>query len=96
MRPVLDAEAQYREGPDFAADADYWLERMGDRPQPVRLLDDDLAPGRGVVAARFDIPLDDLEALRAVARGAGVRPTVLLIAAVAAFAHVRTGVDAQR
>lgn len=91
LRPVLDAEAQYREGPDFAADADYWLDRMGDRPQPVCLLDDDLAPGRGVVAARFDIPLDDLEALRAVARDAGVRPTVLLIAAVAAFAHVRTG-----
>ncbi|MGW0451487.1 amino acid adenylation domain-containing protein [Gordonia sputi] len=91
LLPVLDAERDYREGADFATDADYWLARMGDRPQPVRLLDDDVVPGRGIIASRFDIPLEVLDPLRALARDAGVRPTVLLIAAVAAFAHVRTG-----
>ncbi|MGV9481506.1 condensation domain-containing protein [Gordonia aichiensis] len=91
LRAVLGAEREYREGSDFATDADYWLTRMGDRPQPVRLLDDGVAPGRGVVASRFDIPVDVLDPLRVAARDAGVRPTVLLIAAVAAFAHVRTG-----
>ena len=91
LLPVVDAEREYREGADFAADADYWLARMGDRPQPVRLLDDDVVPGRGIIASRFDIPLEVLDPLRALARDAGVRPTVLLIAAVAAFAHVRTG-----
>ena len=90
LLPVLDAEHDYRDGPDFTADADYWLARMGDRPQPVRLLDDDVVPGRGIIASRFDIPLEVLDPLRTLARDAGVRPTVLLIAAVAAFAHVRT------
>ncbi|MGQ7557993.1 hypothetical protein ACTGYQ_12035, partial [Streptococcus suis] len=32
LLPVLDAEHDYRDGPDFTADADYWLARMGDRP----------------------------------------------------------------
>lgn len=91
LLPVLDAEHDYRDGPDFTADADYWLARMGDRPQPVRLLDDDVVPGRGIIASSFDIPLEVLDPLRTLARDAGVRPTVLLIAAVAAFAHVRTG-----
>ena len=50
-----------------------------------------MVPGRGIIASRFDIPLEVLDPLRALARDAGVRPTVLLIAAVAAFAHVRTG-----
>ncbi|MFW0790737.1 amino acid adenylation domain-containing protein [Gordonia sp. CPCC 205333] len=91
LSAVSTAEHEYRNGDRFAQDRDYWLTKMGDRPAPVRLLPDDLEPGIGLVAARFDIPTEQLTILRAVASETGVRPAVLLIAATAAFAHTSTG-----
>ncbi|GAB20597.1 putative non-ribosomal peptide synthetase [Gordonia effusa NBRC 100432] len=91
LSAVTTAELDYRNGDRFVQDRDYWLTKMGDRPEPVRLLDDDLPPGIGAVAARFDIPTEQLSVLRAVASETGVRPAVLLIAATAAFAHTSTG-----
>ncbi|WP_439108940.1 amino acid adenylation domain-containing protein [Gordonia desulfuricans] len=91
LSDVVAAESAYRSGPEFEVDRRYWTELMGDRPEPVRLLDDDLAPGFGVTQARFDIDADRLAVLRSLASDKGVRPAVMLIAAVAAFAHARTG-----
>ncbi|MDL9935870.1 amino acid adenylation domain-containing protein [Gordonia sp. ABSL1-1] len=91
MAGVVAAEETYRAGPEFVTDRDYWVERMADKPPPARLLDDDLPPGRGCVHARFEIPDDELAPLRELASAAGVRPTVLLIAATLGFTRNRTG-----
>ncbi|MFT4125517.1 MAG: amino acid adenylation domain-containing protein [Gordonia sp. (in: high G+C Gram-positive bacteria)] len=88
---VLTAESAYRSGPDFVADREHWLAEMGDRPEPVRLLPEPLAPAAGVTHARFDLDVDRLAVLRAAATRSGVRPAVMLIAVVAAFAQIRTG-----
>ncbi|MFW0794703.1 amino acid adenylation domain-containing protein [Gordonia sp. CPCC 205515] len=93
LATVVAAEDGYRSGDEFTTDRDYWLERMADRPEPVRLLDAELPPGTGELHARFEVPVDQLVPLRAVASAAGVRPAVLMIAAVAAFARIRTGRD---
>lgn len=93
MTTIAAAEADYRSSGRFRDDATYWTGRMGDRPEPVRLLDADLPPGKGHIHARFELPVSDLVPLRALASEIGVRPAVLMIAAVTAFAQTRTGHD---
>lgn len=90
-RRVVAAQQQYYDGPDFESDREYWTHLMADRPEPARLLPTVYPPGLGHVHARFDLPVEQLTPLRALASEHGVRPTVLLIAAVAAFTHHRTG-----
>lgn len=91
LSTILSAASAYRTGPAFEVDRSYWLERMSDRPAPVRLLDEELPPGKGHIHARFELPVEQMAPLRALASQTGVRPTVLLIAAVAGFAQIRTG-----
>ncbi|MDL9946104.1 amino acid adenylation domain-containing protein [Gordonia sp. ABSL11-1] len=90
---IATAEADYRSSERFRADETYWTERMGDRPEPVRLLAAEPPPGKGHIHARFEVPVSDLVPLRALASEIGVRPTVLMIAAITAFAQIRTGRD---
>ncbi|AZG44374.1 non-ribosomal peptide synthetase [Gordonia insulae] len=91
LRTVLAAEEDYRSGERFLEDKRYWVDRMADRPEPARLLESDLPPGKGQIHARFAVSPDELAPLRALASRIGVRPAVLMIAAVAAFTQVRTG-----
>ncbi|WP_262365360.1 non-ribosomal peptide synthetase [Gordonia sp. OPL2] len=90
---IAAAETDYRSSERFRDDEKYWIDRMGDRPEPVRLLGAELPPGKGHVHARFELPVSDLVPLRALASEIGVRPAVLMIAAVTAFAQTRTGRD---
>ncbi|WP_288437709.1 non-ribosomal peptide synthetase [uncultured Gordonia sp.] len=93
LREVIESEQAYRTGPEFEADRRHWTTMMADRPDPVRLLEGEVAPGVGRAHARFEIDVERLSVLRESATRAGVRPTIMLIAAVAAFAHTRTGKD---
>ncbi|MEE4023058.1 amino acid adenylation domain-containing protein [Gordonia sp. PKS22-38] len=91
LQTVLGADAAYRAGPGYDEDRSYWLDRMSDRPEPVRLLDNELPPGKGQIHARFQFDVEHTAPVRALASRIGVRPTVLLIATAAGFAHIRTG-----
>ncbi len=93
LQTIVAAEDRYRDGEQFRDDADYWLSRMADRPEPVRLLSHPVAPGIGRTHARLEIEVDKLAVLRATASRLGMRPTVLIIAVVAAFAQIRSGRD---
>ena len=86
---VQDAQDTYLSGKFHALDRKYWLKRMADRPAPVRLLDTDLPPGKGVPHARFEITADRLAPLYRAAAQVGVSAPVALIAAVACFARIR-------
>jgi amino acid adenylation domain-containing protein/non-ribosomal peptide synthase protein (TIGR01720 family) len=90
---IVAAESDYRSGSAHLEDREYWTALMADHPDPVRLLDQQLPPGPGITHARFEIDADRLAVLRSLASRVGVRPAVMMIAAVAGFAHLRTGRD---
>ncbi|GAA1311319.1 amino acid adenylation domain-containing protein [Saccharothrix xinjiangensis] len=84
--PVLLAEdADYRASAGFDADRDYWLDRFGDRPEPMRL------PGNRSAAhderLRRDLPFDPAVRARlgAIAAGHATTWQVVFLAAVAAY-----------
>ncbi|MCX4545367.1 non-ribosomal peptide synthetase [Streptomyces sp. NBC_01565] len=85
------SEAAYRSSARYEADRAYWLERLADRPDPVRLVE-----RRPEVIARRVRCTDELSAqdtarLREAAAKAGVRLSRLLVAAVAGYLHRATG-----
>ncbi|MET9545046.1 amino acid adenylation domain-containing protein [Streptomyces sp. NPDC006627] len=88
---LVAADADYRASEQYAEDRAWWRERLADRPEPVRLVE--RAPS--LMARRLrrsiELPAADAESLHTAARGAGVRTSRLLIAAVAAYLHRVTG-----
>ncbi|MGH3466171.1 MAG: condensation domain-containing protein, partial [Thermocrispum sp.] len=90
-RRLHDADGEYRSSAEFAADREFWTRRMAGRPEPARLLPRAERPVRRAV--RVTTVLDDEQsvAVRAAAERAGVRPSRLMIAAVAAYLHRRSG-----
>ncbi|MFF5456121.1 non-ribosomal peptide synthase/polyketide synthase [Streptomyces sp. NPDC012950] len=85
------SEQAYRASEEYAADRAYWLERLGGRPQPARLVE----PGRKIITRRYrrttELSVADTDRLKAAARASGVRVSRLLVAAVAAYLHRTTG-----
>ncbi|MEV8533411.1 amino acid adenylation domain-containing protein [Streptomyces sp. NPDC051211] len=85
------SETAYRASAQYAADRAYWLDRLADRPEPVRLVE--RAPK--LIARRFrrttELSAPDTARLRDAAAAAGVRMSRLLVAAVAAYLHRVTG-----
>ncbi|MFD9536444.1 amino acid adenylation domain-containing protein [Streptomyces sp. NPDC060010] len=88
---LTDSEAAYRASASFAEDRAHWLERLADRPEPVRLV----RRGPAVIARRVrctdEYSAQDTARLRAGAERSGVRLSRLLVAAVAAHLHRVTG-----
>ncbi|MEW1693118.1 amino acid adenylation domain-containing protein [Streptomyces sp. NPDC091265] len=91
LTALVDADRDYRASAQHEADRAWWQQRMAGRPEPVRLVE--RAPS--LMARRLrrtvELPAQDTERLRAAAAGAGVRPSRLLVAAVAAYLHRVTG-----
>ncbi|WP_251070431.1 non-ribosomal peptide synthetase [Streptomyces sp. ISL-96] len=88
---LVDADRTYRESERYQADRAYWLSRLADRPEPVRLVERASAPMTRRIRRTAELSAQDTARLRGAAAGAGVRPSRLLVAAVAAYLHRVTG-----
>ncbi|SPE64107.1 Dimodular nonribosomal peptide synthase [Streptomyces netropsis] len=90
---LLAEDTAYRCSPAFAADRDFWLDRMAGRPTPTGRGAAAPAPGSANgVAARgaARLPAAGFAALRPLARRLGVQWPVVATAAAALLAHARS------
>jgi amino acid adenylation domain-containing protein/non-ribosomal peptide synthase protein (TIGR01720 family) len=96
LTTLLDEEAAYRASEDFEKDRAYWVDRFGDRPEPLRV------PGRR--SAEWSLPDDelrlrltsplpraDLELLEQAAAESGTTWQILVMTIVGAYVHRVTG-----
>ncbi|MFJ6462467.1 amino acid adenylation domain-containing protein [Streptomyces sp. NPDC091387] len=88
---LVDADRDYRACAQHARDRAWWQEHLAGRPEPVRLVE--RAPSLMARRLRRTVALTqrDAERLHIAAGHAGVRPSRLLVAAVAAYLHRVTG-----
>ncbi|WP_395366318.1 amino acid adenylation domain-containing protein [Streptomyces sp. YH02] len=84
---LVAADRAYRASERHAADRAWWLERMAGRTEPVRLVDRAATPMTRRLRRTAELSHETVERLDAAARTAGVRPSRLLLAAVAAYLH---------
>ncbi|MFD6908193.1 amino acid adenylation domain-containing protein [Streptomyces sp. NPDC060077] len=88
---LVTADRAYRASAQHRADRAHWLDRMSDRPEPVRLVERAPAPMTRRTRRSTVIGARDTARLDAAARDAGLRTSRLLITAVAAYVHRVTG-----
>ncbi|WP_217212980.1 non-ribosomal peptide synthetase [Streptomyces sp. AC550_RSS872] len=88
---LVAADQAYRAGEQHEADRAYWLDRMAGRPEPVRLVRRAPSAMTRRLRRTTELSAQDIARLGAAARSAGVRPSRLLIAAVAAYLHRASG-----
>ncbi|MEU8696150.1 amino acid adenylation domain-containing protein [Streptomyces sp. NPDC048680] len=88
---LVDADRDYRACAQHERDRAWWQEHLAGRPEPVRLVE--RAPSLMARRLRRTVELTqrDAERLHTAAGHAGVRPSRLLVAAVAAYLHRVTG-----
>ncbi|MFF8841868.1 amino acid adenylation domain-containing protein [Streptomyces sp. NPDC015127] len=91
LSPLVASDRSYRESEQYQEDRAYWLNRLADRPEPVRLVERAQAPMTRRVRRTAELSPEDTARLRVAATGAGVRLSRLLVAAVAAYLHRVTG-----
>ncbi|WP_329285887.1 non-ribosomal peptide synthetase [Streptomyces sp. NBC_00691] len=84
---LVAADRAYRASDRHAADRAWWLERMAGRTEPVRLVDRAATPMTRRLRRTAELSPATVERLEAAARTAGVRPSRILLAAVAAHLH---------
>ncbi|NED81891.1 amino acid adenylation domain-containing protein, partial [Streptomyces sp. SID11233] len=88
---LVDAEREYRASARHEADRAWWQEHLAGRAEPVRLVE----RGHSLTARRLRRTVEltgrEAERLHTAAGNAGVRPSRLLVAAVAAYLHRATG-----
>ncbi|MBT2370217.1 amino acid adenylation domain-containing protein [Streptomyces sp. ISL-10] len=88
---LVGSELAYRASEQYQADRAYWLNRLADRPEPVRLVERASAPMTRRIRRTAELSPQDTARLRVAAAGAGVRLSRLLVAAVVAYLHRVTG-----
>ncbi|MCX4985262.1 non-ribosomal peptide synthetase [Streptomyces sp. NBC_00572] len=88
---LVAADRAYRASERHAADRAWWLERMAGRTEPVRLVDRAATPMTRRLRRTSELSPETVRRLNAAARTAGVRPSRLLLAAVAAHLHRVSG-----
>ncbi|GGW36525.1 non-ribosomal peptide synthetase [Streptomyces xantholiticus] len=88
---LVDADIAYRESPQHEEDRAYWLTRMADRPEPVRLVPRSSAPMSRRLRRTTELAPALVARLHSTAVRAGAKPSRLLVAAVAAYLHRVTG-----
>jgi amino acid adenylation domain-containing protein/non-ribosomal peptide synthase protein (TIGR01720 family) len=88
---LRDADAEYRSSEQFAVDREYWTWALAQRPEPVRLLPRGTGHVREAHRASTVLEPSLAAAVRAAADHAGVRPSRVLTAAVAAYLHRLSG-----
>ncbi|MEU8626066.1 amino acid adenylation domain-containing protein [Streptomyces sp. NPDC048669] len=88
---LVDADRDYRATAQHERDRAWWQEHLAGRPEPVRLVE--RAPSLMARRLRRTVELtaQDAERLHTAAGNAAVRPSRLLVAAVAAYLHRVTG-----
>ncbi|MFE5547316.1 amino acid adenylation domain-containing protein [Streptomyces sp. NPDC056534] len=84
---LVAADRAYRASDRHAADRAWWLERMAGRTEPVRLVDRAATPMTRRLRSSAELAPATVERLDTAARTAGVRPSRILLAAVAAHLH---------
>ncbi|MER7955984.1 amino acid adenylation domain-containing protein [Streptomyces sp. NPDC096030] len=88
---LVDADIAYRASAAHQEDRAYWLTRMADRPEPVRLVERAPVPMTRRVRRTSELGAGQVQRLYAAAERAGTRPSRLLVAAVAAYLHRVSG-----
>ncbi|MFE5614627.1 amino acid adenylation domain-containing protein [Streptomyces sp. NPDC056524] len=88
---LVDADIAYRASAAHQEDRAYWLTRMADRPEPVRLVERAPVPMTRRVRRTSELSAGQVQRLYAAAERAGTRPSRLLVAAVAAYLHRVSG-----
>ncbi|MFE5966723.1 amino acid adenylation domain-containing protein [Streptomyces sp. NPDC056463] len=88
---LVDADTAYRASAAHQEDRAYWLTRMADRPEPVRLVERAPVPMTRRVRRTSELSAGQVQRLYAAAERAGTRPSRLLVAAVAAYLHRVSG-----
>ncbi|MGW0697975.1 amino acid adenylation domain-containing protein [Streptomyces sp. NPDC002867] len=88
---LVDADAAYRASEEYGEDRAYWLRRMGDRPEPVRLVERSSGMTKRRLRRTAELPAPAVARLRDAAAAAGVQLSRILLSAVAAYLHRTTG-----
>ncbi|MFC8954497.1 amino acid adenylation domain-containing protein [Streptomyces sp. NPDC057101] len=88
---LVAADRAYRASERHAVDRAWWLERMADRTEPVRLVERAASPMTRRLRRTAELTPETLRRLDAAAGRAGVRPSRVLLAAVAAHLHRARG-----
>ncbi|MFE4371757.1 amino acid adenylation domain-containing protein [Streptomyces sp. NPDC056835] len=88
---LVEADMAYRASDRHQEDRAYWLARMADRPEPVRLVERAPALMTRRLRRTSELSAADAQPLYAAAELAGTRVSRLLIAAVAAYLHRVSG-----
>uniref|UniRef100_UPI001F46761D condensation domain-containing protein n=1 Tax=Streptomyces venezuelae TaxID=54571 RepID=UPI001F46761D len=88
---LVAADHAYRASERHTADRAWWLERMAGRTEPVRLVDRAQTPMTRRLRRTTDLAPATVERLDTAARASGVRPSRVLLAAVAAYLHRVSG-----
>ncbi|MGH8909693.1 MAG: condensation domain-containing protein, partial [Egibacteraceae bacterium] len=91
VRLLLASDAAYRASDEFVSDRDYWMGRVADRPEPVRLADRCSVPSGGFIRRTVVLPRSGATRLRVAAASADARWGDVVIAATAAYLHRLTG-----
>ncbi|MFD7325292.1 amino acid adenylation domain-containing protein [Streptomyces sp. NPDC059875] len=88
---LVDADLAYRASERHQEDRAYWLTRMADRPEPVRLVERAPVPMTRRLRRTSELTAARTQRLNEAAERAGTRASRLLIAAVAAYLHRVSG-----
>ncbi|MGH8883415.1 MAG: condensation domain-containing protein, partial [Stackebrandtia sp.] len=91
LAAVIDEHARYAAGPDFAADREFWLKRLPDRPRIASLATRASSDTTAFVRESARISVAEVDRLRAVARRLRVPWYSVVIAGVAAYLNKVTG-----
>ena len=91
LRPLVEAEAAYRDGSERAEDRTWWLDRLAGRPDFLSLATRPAPAAAHSLRLTRVLPTAEFAALRAGAERLGHRWTRLLTAATAVYLHAMTG-----
>ncbi|MEU7103809.1 amino acid adenylation domain-containing protein [Streptomyces sp. NPDC046215] len=91
LHRLIGADQAYRASDQLTADRAYWTSRLAGRPEPVRLIARADTPMTRRVHRTAELSPARTARLREAADALGVRPSRLLVAAVAAYLHRATG-----
>ncbi|WP_107440867.1 non-ribosomal peptide synthetase [Streptomyces fodineus] len=90
---LVEADAAYRRGERFAADREFWRERLAGCPEPAGLSDRTPVMAHGLVRRTSFLTTDGLERLRDTAREVGVTWPATMMTAAALYLQRSTGAD---
>ncbi|MGW9034150.1 condensation domain-containing protein, partial [Streptomyces sp. NPDC055721] len=88
---LVAADRAYRTSDRHDQDRAWWADRMAGRTEPVRLVERGASPMTRRLRRTTELARQDVGRLHAAARSAGVRPSRVLLAAVAAYLHRVSG-----